>query len=313
MNAWLLRRLLLLLPTLLGVATAVFLLVHLIPGDPAALMLGEGARGEDVAALRAKLGLDRPLGEQYARYLKNLASGDAGESFRYERPVASLVAERFGATAQLGLASLALASLLALALASAGILLRRPEAEAAAAGFSILAVSLPSFGLGPLLLYVFSLRWNLLPVGGRGGPEHLLLPALTLGLAFSAVLGRVLRASLKEALAEDYVRAARARGASPRRALLVHAMRNALLPAVTLMGLQTGSLLTGAIITEAVFAWPGLGRLLFQAIQFRDYPLVQGLVLFMALVYVLVNLGVDLLYAALDPRVRAGFGAEAPA
>ncbi len=304
MTAYVARRLLLAVPTAWGVATAVFFLLHLIPGNPAALMLGEGARGEDIAALEARLGLDEPLAAQYGKFLLHTLQGDFGTSFRYEAPVTALILEKLPATAELAGASFLFAAALAFAMGLLSAARRGGPADYTALGFSLASISIPTFGLGPLLLYVFSLRLDLFPVSGRGTLLHLVLPAVTLGLAFAAVLARLLRASLLEALSEDYIRTARAKGVAAAAVFLRHALRNALLPAVTLMGLQLGHLFTGAIITETIFSWPGVGRLLFQSIQFRDYPAVQGIVLFMALVYICVNLATDLAYAALDPRLR---------
>jgi ABC-type dipeptide/oligopeptide/nickel transport system permease component len=304
MAAYIARRLLLAVPTAWGVATAVFFLLHLIPGNPAALMLGEGARGEDVAALEARLGLDEPLAAQYGKFLLRTLRGDFGVSFRYEAPVAALILEKLPATAELAGASFLFAVALAFAMGLVSAARRGGPADYTTLGFSLACISFPTFGLGPLLLYAFSLRLDLFPVSGRGTLLHLVLPAVTLGLAFAAVLGRLLRASLLEALSDDYIRTARAKGLPHTAVFLRHALRNALLPAVTLMGLQLGHLFTGAIITETIFSWPGVGRLLFQSIQFRDYPAVQGIVLFMALVYICVNLATDLTYAVLDPRLR---------
>jgi len=290
----------------LGVCTLVFLLIHLVPGDPVEAMLGEGARPADRAALTAALGLDRPLGEQYLSYLARLARLDLGQSFVYQRPVADLLAERLPATLTLAAVALGLALLLAVPLGVLAACRRGLALDGAAMGFSLLGSSIPNFWLGPLLILVFSLWLGWTPVSGREGPASLILPALTLGTSLAAILARMVRSSVLEVLGEDYIRTARAKGLSPAAVLWGHALRNAWLPVLTLVGLQLGGLLGGAVITETVFAWPGVGSLLVEAIQGRDYPVVQGCVLLISLAYVLVNTGTDLAYAWVDPRIRGG-------
>ncbi len=298
------RRLVLTVPVLLGVATLVFSLLHLVPGDPALAMLGESASASDVDELRGKLGLDRPLPAQYVQFVAGLAQGDLGTSFRYNTPVASEIAQRLPRTMQLAAAAIVVAIVLAIPLGVVGALYRGTAIDQAAMTVSLLGISMPNFWLGPLLAIVFAVVLGWLPVSGTGTWRHLVLPAVTLGAALSAVLARMTRASLLEELRELYVLAARARGLSRSRAVIRHALRNSLIPVVTILGLQFGAVLTGTIITETIFAWPGVGRLLIQAINFRDYPLVQGCILFIALTYVLVNLLVDLAYGWLDPRIR---------
>ena len=290
----------------LGVCTLVFLLIHLVPGDPVEAMLGEGARPADRAALTAALGLDRPLGEQYLSYLARLSRLDLGQSFVYQRPVADLLAERLPATLTLAAVALGLALLLAVPLGVLAACRRGLALDGAAMGFSLLGSSIPNFWLGPLLILVFSLWLGWTPVSGRQGPASLILPALTLGTSLAAILARMVRSSVLEVLGEDYIRTARAKGLSPAAVLWGHALRNAWLPVLTLVGLQLGGLLGGAVITETVFAWPGVGSLLVEAIQGRDYPVVQGCVLLISLAYVLVNTGTDLVYAWVDPRIRGG-------
>jgi len=290
----------------LGVCTLVFLLIHLVPGDPVEAMLGEGARPADRAALTAALGLDRPLGEQYLSYLARLSRLDLGQSFVYQRPVADLLAERLPATLTLAAVALGLALLLAVPLGVLAACRRGLALDGAAMGFSLLGSSIPNFWLGPLLILVFSLWLGWTPVSGREGPASLILPALTLGTSLAAILARMVRSSVLEVLGEDYIRTARAKGLSPAAVLWGHALRNAWLPVLTLVGLQLGGLLGGAVITETVFAWPGVGSLLVEAIQGRDYPVVQGCVLLISLAYVLVNTGTDLVYAWVDPRIRGG-------
>jgi len=304
MGAYLLRRLALTVPVLIGVATLVFSLIHLVPGDPAQAMLGEGAAPADVAALRTRLGLDRPLYVQYGTFVAGLARGDLGTSFRTNTPVARMIAERMPATAELAVAAMIMALGLAIPLGIVAAVRKGSWIDHGAMTLALVGISVPNFWLGPLLAILFAVEWNLLPVSGRGTPLHLVLPAVTLGAALAAILARMTRASLLEELRELYVVAARARGASRWRAVLRHAFRNSLIPVVTIAGLQFGSLLTGAIITETIFAWPGVGRLLIQSISFRDYPAVQGCILLIAVTYVFVNLATDLVYGLLDPRIR---------
>jgi ABC-type dipeptide/oligopeptide/nickel transport system permease component len=299
-----LRRVLLTAPVLLGVATLVFALIHLVPGDPAEAMLGETAPAADLAELRTRLGLDRPLLAQYGDYLAGLVRGDLGTSFRYGSAVRLEIAQRLPRTAELALAAMLVAVVIAVPLGILGALFRGRAIDQAAMGVSLLGISMPNFWLGPLLAIVFAVQLGWLPVSGTGTPAHLVLPAVTLGAALAAVLARMTRASLIDELRELYVLAARARGLSVRRAVVLHAFRNSLIPVVTILGLQLGAVLTGTIITETIFAWPGVGRLLIQAINFRDYPLVQGCILFIAVTYVAMNLLVDLAYGWLDPRIR---------
>jgi peptide/nickel transport system permease protein len=304
MHRYLIRRLLLTIPVLLGVATLVFSLIHFIPGDPAQAMLGEGAAPEDVAQLRERLGLNRPLLVQYGSFLQGLARGDLGVSLRNDQPVLQQILERMPATAELAFASMAVAVLIALPLGIIGAVWRGTAVDYSAMTLSLVGISVPNFWLGPLLAIVFAVELGWLPVGGRGTVAHLVLPSVTLGAALAAILARMTRASLLEELREPYVLAARAKGVSRTRAVLHHALRNSLIPIVTILGLQFGVVLTGAVITETIFAWPGIGRLLIQSISFRDYPTVQGCVLLIAVTYVGVNLITDLTYGFLDPRIR---------
>jgi peptide/nickel transport system permease protein len=301
---FLVRRVLLTIPVLLGVATLVFSLIHLVPGDPAQAMLGDGASPQDIAELRTSLGLDKSLPSQYVAFLRSAVAGDLGKSFRTGQPVTLMIAERVPATAELALAAMAVAILLAIPLGIVAAVWKNTVADHAAMTFSLAGISIPNFWLGPLLAIVFSVELGWLPVSGRGTLAHLVLPAVSLGLALSAILARMTRASLLEELGELYVRAARARGASPAAAVLSHALRNSLIPLVTIVALQFGAVLTGAVITETIFAWPGIGRLLIQSIGFRDYPMVQGCILLIAVTYVTVNLLTDVLYGVLDPRIR---------
>jgi peptide/nickel transport system permease protein len=301
---YLIRRILLTIPVLLGVATLVFSLIHLVPGDPAQSMLGESASASDVADLRARLGLDRPFWEQYLRFMSGLVRGDLGTSFRTSQPVLSSIWERVPATVELALAAMLVAILVAVPLGIVAAVRRGTFADYTAMTVALAGISIPNFWLGPMLAIIFAVALGWLPVSGRGGWESLILPAISLGAALAAILARMTRASLLEELRELYVRAARARGVSRSRAILGHALRNSLIPLVTILGLQFGAVLTGAVITETIFAWPGVGRLLIQSISFRDYPLVQGCILLIAITYVTVNLITDLLYGVLDPRIR---------
>ena len=304
MVRFLARRLALTVPVLLGVATLVFSLIHLIPGDPAQAMLGEAATPQDVEELRRRLGLDRPLLEQYGTFLSGVTRGDLGTSLRTGQPVASQILERMPATAELAAAAMIVAILCSIPLGIVAAVRRGTSLDHGAMTLALAGVSIPNFWLGPLLAIIFSVELGWLPVSGRGTLAHLVLPAFSLGAALAAVLARMTRATLLEELREQYVVAARARGVSRVRSVMRHAFRNSLIPVVTLIGLQFGSVLTGAVITETIFAWPGIGRLLIQSIGFRDYPLVQGCILLIAVTYVGVNLLTDLFYGILDPRIR---------
>jgi len=298
------RRLVLTIPVLFGVATLVFSLIHVIPGDPARAMLGDAASQEDVDALRERLGLNRPLAEQYGAFLGGIVRGDLGTSMRTGQPVVSQIVERMPATIELAAAAMFVAIGVAIPLGIIAAVWRGTVIDHAATTLALTGISIPNFWLGPLLAIVFAIELGWLPVSGRGTMAHLVLPAISLGAALAAILARMTRATLLEELREPYVRAARARGASRVRAVLRHAFRNSLIPVVTLVGLQFGAVLTGAVITETVFSWPGVGRLLVQSIGFRDYPLVQGCILLIAVTYVAMNLITDLLYGVVDPRIR---------
>ncbi|MEO5898089.1 MAG: nickel ABC transporter permease [Vicinamibacterales bacterium] len=304
MARYLVRRLLLTVPVLLGVASLVFALIHLVPGDPAQAMLGEGASQEEVIKLRTSLGLDRPLATQYAGFLSGLVRGDLGRSFRYNTPVTQQIREKLPNTALLAVAAMAVAIAFAVPLGIIAAVFRGRAPDHVAMTLALAGISMPNFWLGPLLAILFAVYLGWLPVSGSGTFGHLVLPAVTLGAALSAILARMTRASLLEELRELYVLAARSRGLSGSRAVLRHAFRNSLIPVVTIIGLQFGAVLTGTIITETIFAWPGLGRLLIQAINYRDYPLVQGCILFISVTYVAMNLLTDLTYGFLDPRIR---------
>ncbi len=304
MTSYSLRRLGQALPVVFLVSTLVFSLIHLIPGDPVEMMLGDGAQPAEVEALRERLGLDRPMGEQYASYMIGLVRGDLGRSLHFDRPVTELLLEHYPATLELALAAMLVALGVSLPLGILAALRRDRALDHTSRFFSLLGVSIPNFWLGPVLILVFAIQLDLFPVSGRSGLASLVLPAITLGTALAGLLTRMVRTSLAEELDRAYLTTARAKGLSRARALVRHALKNALVPVVTVVGLQFGALLTGAIITETIFSWPGLGRLIIQAIRLRDYPLVQGGVLLIALTYVLLNLVTDLVYATLDPRIR---------
>ena len=304
MKRYLAYRLLLLVPVVWGVSTLVFLLIHLIPGDPIEVMLGETALPADKAALRGELHLDLPLHVQYLAFLQGLARGDLGRSLFAPRPVWDAIRAGLPATAELAVAALAIALLIAVPLGTLAAMKRNTWADRGAMLLALLGVSVPNFVLAPLLVLAFSIALGVLPVSGREGFGSLVLPAATLGAGMAGILSRMVRSSLLEVLRQDFITVALAKGLPRWRVVLKHALRTALIPVLTLVGLQLGGLLSGAIITETIFAWPGLGRLAFQAIQSRDYPLVQGCVLVIALTYVAVNLATDLLYALADPRVR---------
>ena len=304
MRGYFRKRLLHAIPVAFGVVTVVFFLLHMIPGDPVEIMLGESAMPALKEELRRELHLDRPILVQYGEFLAGLPRGDLGTSFRSREPVFREITRRFPATLLLASTSITVAILVAFPL---GILsaMRRGKAADYVSGFAaMLSLSIPNFLLGPLLVLAFSIQLGLLPVSGYGTARHLVLPAVTLGTGMAALLTRMIRATLLEELNKEYVTAATARGLSRWAAVALHALRNALVPAITVLGLSFGAVLAGSVIAETVFSWPGIGRLLIQAIDARDYPLVQGCVLVIALCTVLVNLLTDLLCARLDPRIR---------
>jgi peptide/nickel transport system permease protein len=303
---YVLQRLVLLLPTLLGALTLVFFLIHLVPGDPVEVMLGETASAADKEEMRRHLGLDRPLLTQYASFLGSFVQGDLGRSLYENESVSALIFARLPATIELTLCAMIVALLIAFPLALLAAVTKYSWVDRVALLFSVVGLSIPNFWLGPVLMIVFSIQLGWLPVSGRDNPTHLVLPAVTLGMAMAAILTRILRSGLLRAADEDYVRAARAKGLTETRLWLKHILRNALISVITIVGLQFGGLLAGSIITETIFAWPGIGRLTVQAIQTRDYPLVQGCILVIATAYVLVNFVTDLLYSLADPRIAYG-------
>ena len=299
------KRLLFVLPVVWAVVSLVFLLIHIVPGDPVRNALGDNATQAQVAELKHKLGLDLPLAQQYANYWRGVVRGDLGVSLTNPTDkVLERILARYPATLELTLAGLCVALLIAIPL---GVTAGRHQGkwiDNVASVVALLGISTPGFVLGPLMIYLFALKLDLLPVSGRGGVEYLLLPAVTMGAALAAILTRMVRSSVIEELGEDYVRTARAKGLSENWVVYKHVLKNGLIPVVTVLGLQFGVLLAGAIITETIFSWPGLGRLTVDAINARDYPLVQGCILLIALTYIVANLLTDLAYRVLDPRIK---------
>lgn len=305
MTQYLIRRLIQIIPITLGILTLVFALIHMIPGDPAIQIAGENARPEDVAKIREQLGLNRPIMEQYFDFIGGLFRGDLGDSFHTGEPVMQEIFNRYGATLQLAFGGMIVALLVAFPLGIASGVYRNSWIDNVARFFALIGVSMPNFWFGPLLIMAFAIYLDWFPVSGReDGLRSLVLPSLTMGLSLAAILTRMIRISLSEELDQLYVTTAISKGLSRRVAIFKHALRNALIPVVTIVGLQFGALLTGAIITEQIFAYPGLGRLLIQSITRRDYPQLQGIILVIALTYILVNLLTDLLYSYLDPRIQ---------
>jgi peptide/nickel transport system permease protein len=294
------------MPTMLGAVTLVFFLIHLIPGDPIEVMLGETATSADKAELRRALGLDQPVVSQYGDFLIGLMQGDLGQSLYEQARVADLIRARMPATLELTFCAMAIGVILSFTFAILAALNKDGRFDRFALLFSLFGLSMPNFWLGPLLMIIFAIQLGWLPVSGRGGIVHLFLPSLTLGMGMAAILTRILRSSLLRVTHEDYVQTARAKGLSEKRVWLKHTLRNALLSVITIMSLQFGGLLSGSIITETIFSWPGIGRLTVQAIQTRDYPLVQGCVLIIAVGYLLVNFLTDILYHLVDPRIVYG-------
>jgi ABC-type dipeptide/oligopeptide/nickel transport system permease component len=292
------------LPVIWLVVSLVFLLIHLVPGDPVLQMLGEGAAATDIQAARHAYGLDVPLPKQYVNYWKGVLHGDLGSSVRMGQTVSKLIAQRYPYTLELTLASLAIAILLSLPAGVRSARRRDLWDDRLLSVVSLFGLSFPNIALGPILILFFALRLGWLPVSGSGTFAHLVLPAITMGSALAAILTRMIRTSMLEELGQDYIRTARAKGLAERVVVYRHALRNAMIPIVTVLGLQFGALLAGAIVTETIFAWPGLGRLTIQAISNRDYYLVQGCILVIGLTYVTVNFLTDFLYSAVNPRIR---------
>ena len=298
------KRLLGVVPVVFGVVLLTFLLVHAVPGDPVEVMLGESASSADRTQLRADLGLDQPIYVQFGVYLNKLAHGDLGVSIHSKKPIIDLLAERLPATAKLALLALSFAIFIGLPLGIIAALKVNQWPDKLANLLSLSISAMPHFWMGPMLMMVFALWLGLLPVSGMESGVAIILPALTLGFGLAAILTRMTRASMLEVLHEDFIRTARAKGLTEYAVILRHALRAALLPIVTVLGLQLGGLLAGTVITETVFSWDGVGRLLVESIEKRDYPVTQACVLVVALLYVTVNLATDIIYTKIDPRVR---------
>ena len=304
MLRYVLTRLLYTLPVIWLVVSLVFLLVHLVPGDPIAQMLGEGTPGADLAAARHAYGLDLPLGQQYVNYWKGVLHGNLGTSFRYNQSVTQLLLQRYPSTLQLTVAALVVAILLSIPAGVHSARTRNQWDDRTISVVSLFGLSFPNFALGPILILVFSIKVGWLPVSGAGSFANLVLPAVTMGSALAAILTRMVRTSMLEELSQDYIRTARAKGLNETTVVYRHALRNAMVPVITVLGLQFGALLAGAIVTEKIFSWPGIGRLTVDAISNRDYYVVQGCILAIGLTYVLVNFLTDFVYSVLNPRIR---------
>ena len=304
MTSYILKRLLGLLPTLFIVAVLVFLFVHMLPGDPARLAAGVDASPETVELVRQDLGLDKPMPQQFLNFFVNALQGDFGHSLRSKRPVSIEIAERFMPTLMLTVTSMVWAVVFGLIIGIVSAVYRNQWPDRIGMTLAVSGISFPAFALGMLLMQVFSVQLGWLPTVGADTWRHYILPSLTLGAAVAAVMARFTRASFIEVVQEDFVRTARAKGVPEKRVVLKHCLRNALIPVVTMMGLQFGFLLGGSIVVEAVFNWPGLGRLLVEAIDMRDYPVIQTLVLLFSLEFILINLVVDVLYGFINPTIR---------
>lgn len=287
-----------------GVTTMVFLLIHIVPGDPVEVMLGETAQVADRQFLRESLGLHLPLWQQWLEYHKHLMQLDLGHSIHSREPVNRILAERIPATILLALSSLFIAMIIALPAGVVAAVKKGTLWDTGTMAFSVLGVSIPNFCMGPLLILLFSLWLGWFPVSGKESISSLVLPTITLGTALSALLSRMVRASLLEVLSEDYIKAARARGLNSSIIIWRHALLNASLPVITVLGMQFGTLLAGAVITETIFSWPGIGQLTIESIQKRDYPVTQACILLISITYVFVNLLTDILYTCIDPRIR---------
>ncbi|BCG57340.1 nickel ABC transporter permease [Paenibacillus sp. URB8-2] len=304
MLSYVVKRVLQMIPTLLGVSLLCFIIIHSVPGDPAHLIAGVDATDEQVQSVREQLGLDRPLLEQYFNYVSNLVKGDLGESMQSERPVLEEIMTRFPNTILLTVFSVVIMVIIGL---FAGILsATKPNSirDNVTMMFSLFGISMPVFWFGTMLILLFSYYWPLLPSGGSSGFQHFILPSIVLGLSSSGVLARLTRSSILEVIHQDFIRTARAKGVKERLVIYKHTLKNALIPIITIIGLEFGTLLGGAVLTETVFSMNGLGRFIIQSIEFRDYPAVQGCILFVATIFVVVNLVVDLCYSAVDPRIR---------
>jgi peptide/nickel transport system permease protein len=307
MTGYIIKRLLMIIPILLGVATIVFCLMFIVPGDPARLLMGQHGDDDTLRVIRHEMGLDKPVYIQYARFIGRLFVGDLGMSYRQQRPVTQIIRERFPATAKLAIASMALAIIIGIAAGILAAVFRNTVLDWLVMVFSLSGISMPVFWLGMMLILLLASGAGWFPVGGYGRSgdiRHLFLPALSLAAISTGYIARMMRSSMLEVIGKDYIRTARAKGLSEKVVILRHALRNAFIPVITIIGINFASLLGGAVATETVFAWPGLGRAVVDAIRVRDLPVVEGCVIFLALIFIIVNLLVDISYAWLDPRIR---------
>lgn len=304
MKYFIIKRLLLVLPVVFGVVTIVFFMIHIVPGDPIDILLGENARQVDIITLKKQLHLDESIGKQYVRFLMNLIHFDLGESLVTKEPVLSTILKRYPATIELAFCAMIVALCLALPFGIIAAYKKYSLWDHSTMFFSLVGVSMPAFWLGPLLILLFSIKLNLLPVSGKSNFSSIILPSITLGLALCAMLSRMIRSSMLEVINSDYINTARAKGQSEFIVIMKHALKNALIPVITIIGLQFGVLLAGAVITESIFSWPGLGSEIVGALQRRDYPMVQGCIIFISFTYIVINLITDLLYSFVDPRIR---------
>jgi len=313
MTSYIIRRFFMVIPILIGAATIVFALMFIVPGDPARLLMGQHGDEKTLASIRHELGLDRPIYVQYGKFIGRLARGNLGVSYRQRRPVAEIIRERFPATAKLAVASMVIAVIFGIAAGIVAAVNRNTVLDWLVMVFSLTGISMPVFWLGMMLILVFAAGLGWLPVGGYGRSgdlRHIILPALSLAAVSVGYIARMMRSSMLEVIGKDYIRTARAKGLTNRAVILRHALRNAFIPVITIIGINFASLLGGAVATETVFAWPGLGRATVDAIRVRDLPVVEGCVMFLAFLFVIANLLVDLSYAWLDPRIRLDGSSE---
>ena len=304
MLAYVVRRFAEMVPTLVGVSIVVFMIVRMVPGDPARIIAGVEASEADVMNIRRQLGLTDSLPQQYARFLRGAVTGDFGRSLKNRQPVLAIVAQQLPYTVQLAVASLVVTLSLGLSTGVLAAVKRGTVLDSGSMVLALLGVSMPSFWLGLMMIFLFAVTLRWLPTSGAGSLRHLIMPAITLGVGSVGIVARMTRASLLEVLSQDFVRTAVAKGLHRRAVVMKHALRNAMIPTATIVGVQIGTLLAGSVVTETVFAWPGAGRLLVDSVAFRDYPLIQATILLFALVFMLASLVVDLSYAMLDPRIR---------
>jgi peptide/nickel transport system permease protein len=304
MRDFLIRRILLMIPVIIGVITLVFLFIHLIPGDPVVMMLGDSAQAADYESLRNEMGLDKPLLVQYLDFWKGVLTFNLGRSYVTKEPVLKRIFERYPATIELAIISILIS--ISIAIPAGIVSAYKPDTiyDRICMFISMLGISIPNFWLGPMLILLFSVKLDLLPISGSGSILHLILPGITLGASMAAITARMTRASMLEVIKMEYITTARAKGLSEFKVLFKHALRNALIPVTTIIGLQTGALLSGAIITETIFSWPGIGNLTIEAIRYRDYPQVQASILVISLSYVIINLITDILYSVINPRIK---------